>query len=365
MDTLKVIMKSYLPLLILIPCLAASIIPVMVLAGPASTNFELKSYSFGAGGDSASSANYKAFMTLGEQSAASLSSQTFNIGSGLTYTINADVPPAPTVTNAGTNYDRLKVVINQGQNATDATYALSISSDNFVSDIRYIKSDATIGSTLATSDFQSYATWGGATGFSVTGLARNTTYKIRVKARKGSINYQETQWGPTSTGVATSDPTLTFSVSANAVTFNNLNTGNSFTDNSQTTVLTTSTNAYNGYVVNARETGPLTHTVDGTTTISDYGSANSAPSTWSGNGFGYTTSDNDLTGGTNTRFTSGTKYAAFTTSSPGDPVADHAGPITTAISNESFTITYRITSASSQKAGKYTTTVLYNVVPQY
>jgi len=113
------------------------------------------------------------------------------------------------------------------------------------------------------------------------------------------------------------------------------------------------------------ETAALTHTVDHVTTIADFASANSSPSSWSGTGFGYTTSDNDLTGGTNTRFGSGTNYAGFTTASPGDPVADHAGPVLSAISNEAFTITYRVTTTSSKKAGKYTTTVLYNVVPQY
>ena len=357
-------MKRALPLFIVLSVCLSSL-PSLAIAGPASSSYELKSYSFGPGGGETTSSHFKLFSSLGETSAASLSSQTFNLGSGLTYMINAAVPPAPSVTNAGSTYDRLKITVNQGTNPSDVTYALAISNDNFVSDIRYIKSDQTIGSTLATTDFQSYSSWGGASGFYVTGLTRNTTYYVRAKARQGSVNYQESQWGPASSGVATADPSLTFSVSSNTVTFNNLNGGNSFTDSSQSTTLTTSTNAYNGYVVNARETAAMTHTVDSSTTINDYGSSNASPSTWSGNGFGYTTSDNDLTGGTNTRFTSGTKYAGFTTSSPGDPVADHAGPITTAISNEQFTITYRITTASSQKAGRYSTTVLYNVVPEY
>jgi hypothetical protein len=46
-------------------------------------------------------------------------------------------------------------------------------------------------------------------------------------------------------------------------------------------------------------------------------------------------------------------------------VADHAGPILTAISSEIFNINYRVTVSSTQKAATYTTTVLYIVVPSY
>jgi hypothetical protein len=340
--------------------------PQLSFAGPTSTNFELKSYGFGAGGDSLSSTNFKLYGTAGELEMGRLSSTNFKLGSGLTYLLKVNVPPSPTVTNPGTNYDRLLVVINTGSNPTDATFALQISTDsNFLTNINYIKSDNTIGSTLTTSDFQTYANWGGGSGEYVTGLPAGTTYYVRTKARQGTINFTESEWGPATAGVTTSSPSLTFSTSNSSITFSNLNAGNSYTDSSKTTVLTTSTNAYNGYVVNARETGSLTHTVDLTTTIANYASANSSPTSWTGTGFGYTTSDNDLTGGTNTRFSSGTKYAGFTTSSPGDPVADHTGPVLSAISNENFTISYKVTADATKKAGKYTTTILYNVVPEY
>lgn len=336
----------------------------IAFAGPVSTHYELKSYSFGAGGDSISSTNYKANGTVGEIEFGQPSSTTFKLGSGLTFAENADTPPAPTLANTGTTYDRLHVTINTGSNVTDATYALEISTDNFVSDIRYIKNDETIGTTLAASDFQTYASWGSASGFDVTGLSPNTTYYVRAAARQGSGSFEQSSWGPASSGVTTSTPTLTFSVSSDAVTFTNLNSGNAYTDSSQSTVVTTSTNAYNGYVVNARETGALTGPA--AATIADFSSPNSAPTTWSGVGFGYTTNDNDLSGGTADRFTSGgPKYAGFTTSSPGDPVADHAGPITSPLSNDQFTISYYVKANSTTSAGKYTTTILYNVVPEY
>jgi hypothetical protein len=330
-------------------------------AFPASTNYQIQEYSFGAGGtQNSTSANYGLSGVAGQVEFGRPSSANFQMGSGLTFMEQANVPAASTFTNPSDNYDRLQFIINTSNNPADTTYAIAISTDNFASDTRYIKSDNTIGMTLANADFQSYANWGGASGEYVTGLLQNTTYTIKVKARQG--DFTESEYGPTTQAV-TSAPSLTFSVSSNNVAFNNLNSGNSYTDTTKTTVLTTSTNAYNGYIINARSTGPLTA---GATTIPDYASPNSAPTTWSGYGFGYTTNDNDLTGGTANRFTSGgAKYAGLTTSSPGDPVADHAGPVTESILNEQFTISYRVSVPSSQRAAQYNTSVLYIVVPSY
>lgn len=357
-------MTNYIKIIAIITFIIIILVaPHAVFAGPSSTNYELDSYSFGAGGSDTnmSSSNYKAFGVLGEVEFGRPSSTNYQAGTGLTYLLNLIVPDSPTLSNPGSNYDRLKIVVNQSGNASDATYAIAISTDNFGSDTRYIKSDNTIGATLTTSDYQTYTTWGGASGFYVTGLTRGTTYYVKAKARIG--NFTETQWGPASAGVATVDPSLTFSASNTAVTFNNLNAGNSYTDDTQTTVLTTSTNAYNGYLVNARATGVLTF---GSNTIAHYTDTNATPSTWSGNGFGYTTSDSSLTGGTADRFTNGgAKFAGFTESSPGDPVADHPSPILSPITDEAFTITYRVTTPSTQTAGSYTTTVLYMVVPEY
>jgi hypothetical protein len=331
-------------------------------SGPASTNYELKSYGFGAGGDSMSSSNYKTRATAGEVEFGQLSSASYKVNSGLTFITLANVPPAPTFTNPGSNYDRLKIVINTGGNAADATYAVAISTDNFVSpaNTQYVQSDFTIASTFGNTNFMTYSSWGSASGLYITGLSSNTTYYVKVKARKG--NYTETTYGPVSTA-ATTLPSLTFGLDSATVTFSNLNSGNSYTDSTKTSLLTTSTNAYNGYIINARVTGPLTSPSD---TIANYASSNASPTTWSGTGFGYTTNDNNLTGGTADRFTNGgPKYAGFSSSSPGDPVADHAGPVTSSISNEQFTISYRVTSSPTNNAGNYTTTVLYIVVPTY
>jgi hypothetical protein len=337
-----------------------------VYAGPQSTTYELKEYGFGAGGESSISATtYSLFGTIGETDMASSSSTTYIGGGGLIFTLQAAVPPGPTVNNPGSNYDRLQIIVNTGGNPSDALFAISLSDGT---NTYYVQNDRTIGTILGLEDWLPYtggiaSGWGDASGFYVTGLKNNTTYTVFVKAKQGI--YTETGWGP---GVAatTSDPSFTFGTDASTVTFSNLNSGNSYTDSTKTTILTTSTNAYNGYIIYGYETQPLTHTIDGSKTIANYTGSNSSPTSWTGTGFGYTTNDNDLTGGTADRFTnSGPNYAGFGTSTPGDPVADHTGPILSPISNETFTVSYRVTASSSTTAGQYRTTVIYVAVPTY
>lgn len=331
-------------------------------AGPTSTNYELKDYAFGGGGTAKSdSTNFSIFGVAGEVESGQPGSTNYKAGAGLVYTLQANVPPAPTLSNPATNYDRLKIVINAGGNPSDALFAVAISSDNFATDTRYVKSDNTVAATLASSDWRTYASWGGVSGVFIRTLAANTTYTVKVKAKRG--NFTESGYGPT-IQATTSNPSLTFGISSSTLTFANLNSGNSFTDSTKTTVLTTSTNAYNGYTIYGRNTGPLTF---GSNTIPAFASPNSAPAIWSGTGFGYTTDDSSLAGGTADRFTTGgPKYAGFTTSAPGDPVADHTTVIEDpTVTNEQFTITYRVTGDASTKAGSYTNTVVYVVVPVY
>jgi len=333
-----------------------------VYAGPTSTNYELKDYTFGGGGTAKSnSTNFSIFGVAGEVESGQPNSTNFKAGGGLVYTMQANVPPAPTLSNPATNYDRLKFIIQNGGNPSDALFAIAISDDNWIT-TKYIQNDNTVGTVLGSEDWQTYANWGGASGEFVRTLAANTTYKIKAKAKRGS--FTESGYGSESAAVATSNPSLTFGISSATLTFNNLNSGNSFTDSSKTTVLTTSTNAYNGYTIYGRNTGLLTF---GSNTIPAFASPNSAPTVWSGTGFGYTTDDNNLAGGTADRFTNGgPKHAGFTTSAPGDPVADHTAVIEDpTVTNEQFTITYRVTGDSATKAGAYTNTIVYVVVPVY
>lgn len=329
---------------------------------PSSTNFQLITHNVGAGGEQdLTSSSYKALGALGQIENGILTSASFKQGNGLVFNIKAPVPPAPSLTNPASNYDRLRLIINPGSNKSDATYAVAISNDNFVSDTRYIKSDFTIGNTLGISDFQSYTSWGGATGVFITNLNQSTAYYVKVKARQG--NYTESGYGAVASA-STVSPSLSFGLDTYSITFNTLTAANSYTDATKQTTLTTSTNAYNGYVVWANETSQLT---SGTGSISNYSSPNSLPTAWSGTGFGYSTSDTNLqTGpGAADRF-SGTKYAGFQTVPNQDPVADHTDKIEqTPLSNEQFTIQYRVTAPSTIDSGTYRNTVIYTVVPIY
>ena len=101
----------------------------------------------------------------------------------------------------------------------------------------------------------------------------------------------------------------------------------------------------------------------GSSTITDWTGTNAAPTTWlAGEGFGYSTDDVTLTGGTGDRF-SGPKYAGFTHVGPGFPVADRTGP--TLSSQGQNTMTYRLGTSVNNAAGIYTTTIVFDVVPQY
>jgi len=325
---------------------------------PSSSHFQIQSYSFGSGSTNSASTNFGLNGVVGEVEYGQPSSSNFKIGSGLTYLMKANVPGAPTLSTPNNNYDRILVVLDTGGNPTDTTFALEISTtSDFSSSVNYIKQDGTVGSTLTTADYKTYTNWGGASGTYVTGLTSNTTYYIRAKARQG--DFTESEYGPAASK-ATNDPALTFTLDKAALTFNNLNGGNSYTDSTQSDSVTTTTNANNGYTVYGRVNQALTS--DQGNTISNYTSPNSAPTAWSGIGFGYTTSDATLggTGGAN-RFNNGTDYAGFGISAPGDPVDDNTAPVT----NDVTTISYRITATSSTPAGTYKNTIIYTIVPSY
>jgi hypothetical protein len=330
-------------------------------AGPSSSHFELKSYGFGSGGvASGSSTTFHLFGLSGENGGQNAGGSTKRLLGGQGGTMQAAVPPAPTFSNPGSTYDRLHLTINPGSNPSDAKYAVAITDDNWLT-TRYIQDDLTIGTVLGSEDFLPYGSWGGALGTDITQLSRLTTYKVRVAAERG--NFTQSGWGAESTA-ATVDPSLSFGVSSSSVTFDPLTPENGHTDSTKQTIITTSTNAYHGYTVFGHATSPLSYQ---SYTIPDYGSPNSAPTVWSGTGFGYTTSDASLTGGTPDRFTAGgPKYAGFVTTAPGDPVAGHQSLVSgTPITDESHTISYRVTASDSQVAGEYKTTLIYIVVPTY
>lgn len=167
-------------------------------------------------------------------------------------------------------------------------------------------------------------------------------------------------------------PSLTFSISSNTLNFSNLNPGNSYSD-TKTTTLTTSTNAYNGYIIRLFKTGVLT-SVTNPSTISDFaGGTYAAPANWgSNNGFGYTSNDTTIQGVN--KFNpvtcagggSAPCYAPISSTAPGDIVADHTTNVTgSPITNEQFQITYKVQTPALQPAGTYSTSLVYTIIPQY
>ncbi|QQS44663.1 hypothetical protein IPM65_03640 [Candidatus Roizmanbacteria bacterium] len=332
-------------------------------ASPSSTNFQLRDYSFGSGGtEQSDSTNFSLFGILGEVSQGDPSSTNFQVLPGLPNTIMPALPPAPTFNNPGSLYDRLRMIISTAGNPSDTTYAVAITeaSDTSWTYIRYIQSDGSIGTTLGLEDFLTYTAWGGASGTYITNLQPNTTYKIKVKARQGE--FTETGWGPEAVAT-TSIASLSFGVDSDAIIFDDLNSLNSFTDDTKSTVMTTTTNAYNGYIVYGFATQPLTANSQ---TIPHYGSPNSSPTVWSGYGFGYSSGDTSLTGGTADRFTNGgPKYAGFTGTPPGDPIVDTPGPIITPIIAQQFEVDYRVSANPTTPAGVYQSIIVYIIVPTY
>ncbi|MFA9262623.1 MAG: hypothetical protein ACEQSB_04695 [Undibacterium sp.] len=197
----------------------------LLFAFPASTNFQLKDYGYGGGGvANGASTNYAIEGIAGEQNATQLDGTTYDLGPGLQFTNQANVPPAPTFTNPANYYNKLKLVISTGSNPSDTLFAIAISTDDFVT-TNYVQSDNTVGSALGLEDYQTYSAWGGASGFNIIGLTASTTYKVKVKSWQGK--FTETGYGPTSSA-ATVGARLTFDIDVSA---SDTDTGPPYTTN--------------------------------------------------------------------------------------------------------------------------------------
>lgn len=220
-------------------------------AGPASTNYQIIDYGFGSGGSvNSNSTNYALQATLGEIEMASMSSTNYMVWPGLTYTLQPNVPPSPTFTNPSNYYNKLHIIVNQGNNSTDVTYAIAISTDNFVSDIKYLKADTTLGTTPV---WQSYTSWNSGTGVDVIGLTAGTTYYARVAASRGT--FTQGRFGPAATA-ATVNPTFTFGLQTSSqtvppfsVALGNMTPGGAVVTSPDTVTTTVSTNAGNGALI--------------------------------------------------------------------------------------------------------------------
>lgn len=197
--------------------------------------------------------------------------------------------------------------------------------------------------------------WTANAGTSVTNalltLRTSQPYYVSVRAYDGAGNLG---------GVVTSPgqyvaPTLTFSASS-AVTFAELSPGNGYND-TKTANISVSTNGYYGYQVTQYVNNAATYS---SASIPMYSSPWSAPTSWSGNGFGYTSNDTSVVG--SNRFGGATKYAGLKLGGPGDVVADNSA---SAVSGDNYTLTYQVQVSTTQPAGRYRATILLSCVPTY
>ena len=167
-------------------------------------------------------------------------------------------------------------------------------------------------------------------------------------------------------------PTLSFSVSGGSINIGNVNAANNFTTTTDATV-TTSTNARNGYVVRAFTTAALASSYGDSIGMFPGGSYASPAAWYSGvYGFGYTSSDSQIQGVN--KFSPATCpgggsppcFAPFSQAAPGDIIADNQNTISgTPITNESFTITQRVSVDPSQPTGRYTSVLVFSAAANY
>lgn len=258
---------------------------MLFAAAPTSTTYQLQSYGIGSGGTSGSSSpTYTVNGTAGEQSQTTSASTTYQAATGTNATEQSNVPAAPSITNPSNYYNKLHIVINNGGNPSDATFAIAISTDAFATTTNYVQNDSTVGAVLGSEDWQTYTSWGGASGFDVIGLLPNTTYTIKVKAERG--NFTESGYSATASA-STVGATLTFDIDVSAsdtetsapynLTFNNL-TPNSVIDSNQKVWVDLDTNGNSGASVFIASTNAGLHSNAASSTIAsataDLASAN-------------------------------------------------------------------------------------------
>lgn len=252
----------------------------MFAVAPTSTNFTLKTHDFGNGGGDQSSTNFDLNAETGEQSGDQLSSTNYEINGGLQNTQNANVPPAPTFTNPSSEYDRLHIIINTGNNPTDTKYEIAISTDSFVT-TNYVQTDNTVGTTDTVAQYQTYASYGGGSGTWIVGLTPSTNYQVKVRALQG--DFSGSAFGPTASA-STILSTLTFTVETSlsavppfSVGFTSLSPG-VVSDGNATAEIGLSTNSANGGSVYIKSSGLLSSVLGASSIASATADLSLAPS---------------------------------------------------------------------------------------
>jgi hypothetical protein len=218
-------------------------ITMLMAALSSSTNYKLNTYNLSSGGTNTSaSSTYKLNGNTGGISGSASPSSTKTGLPGVIQAQQANVPAAPTLSNGGnTYYNKLGVTLNIGSNPTDYKYAIAVSTDNFATVTKYVQADGTLG---AGQVYQTYTTWGGASGTTIVGLVANTNYEVKAGSMQG--NFTASLFGPYAT-LGTVNPSLTFTLSPNTLSFTSLLAGTVITSSAITT--TFATNAASGGTV--------------------------------------------------------------------------------------------------------------------
>lgn len=343
-----------------------------------STNYNVEDSIIDGGGETSSSANYTSRDSIDSIESGDSNSTNYKNPSGFQPGAYPGVPATPTLTNTGgTLYNSLDFIMATGDGQqTDTTYAIAISSDNFVTTY-FIQTDDTLGAVEA---WQTYSGWNSGTGERVTGLAPSTNYKIKVKASYGSgANAADSESGYSQTATATtSAPSLTVAIAGVAsgntiagltttvtststnIGFNTLTVGDG-SPNIAAQSITVTTNATGGYTSTARQNADLTSTNGDT--IGLVSGTNASPAAF-GTGvttgrFGYHTTDSSLCTGSTGRFGSNDTFARLETT-PYEVACN-----TSAATSEVTYMVYKLVVGSLQEAGDYQNTVTYITTATY
>ena len=362
----RAVLAYILILVLFVPSLASA----QTLTSP---NYNVEGSTLDGGGESSSSANYRSYDSVSDVETGEANSTNFKTIPGFEPGAYPGVPATPTFTNTGgTLYNALDFIVATGDGQqTDTTYAIAISTDDFVT-TNFIQTDDTIGPTEA---WQTYSGWNSGTGERVTGLSASTTYKIKVKARYGADS--ESGYSQTATA-ATVGPTLTVSIAgvasgttvagvtttvlsnAASIGYGSLTVGDGSPNIAAQTV-TVSTNATGGYTATAQQDGNLR--TDSGDSIAVVSGTNATPDAF-GTGvttgrFGYHTTDSTLCTGTASRFSTNDTYAALDLI-PYE-VACSSGPATSDVT----TVVYKLVIGALQEAGNYQNVITYITTATY
>jgi hypothetical protein len=205
-----------------------------------NSTYYLNSYSVGSGSSTNfSNGTYSGQASLGETAASNPVNGTSNVNeAGGVQTEQLAIPQAPTLNNgSGTYYNKLGFTLNDSMGnstyPTDVTFSVEVANTSSFTSPSYVQTGGVLGSSPF---FQSYASWGGSGGSTITNLTPGLTYYVKVSAKQGE--FTNTAYGPSQNATLT-NPSVAFSVSPSSVSLGSLLSGAVETSSNITVGLTT------------------------------------------------------------------------------------------------------------------------------